>query len=288
MNLEEAPAAQATASARQAPISAFIVSMNEEDHIEACIRTLDFCDEIIVIDSHSTDRTREIAASLGARVIERDWKGYVDQKTFGLSQCSHDWVVHLDADERVSPELRASILRALSDPASAELAGFECNRVVFFLDRWWRRGGWYPEFRLRFFRRSAVKWSGTEPHEKVVALGPVARIEGELEHFSWDDLEDQLKKLHKYSTLSARALYQEGRRAGALQIIFSPLVRFLKFYLLKRGFREGMAGLIMALNEAFYTFMKYAKLWEMHFNAKSKVNASEEKRSPADQATAGR
>lgn len=251
-------------------ISAFIVTFNEEDQIKACLDSLSFCDEIIVVDSFSTDKTKEIATACGAKIIERKWHGYIDQKAFGLSQCTYDWVINLDADERVNSELKESILEVLRKDSLSPiaLAGYECNRVVYFLDRWWRRGGWYPEYRLRFLRRTKVSWGGKEPHEKAVPNGPVGKLAGEIEHHSFDDLDDQLRRLVKYSSIAAKEYYESGARVGPIQLLVSPVVRVIKFLLLKQGFREGMAGLIVAVNEGFYTFMKYAKVWEMQRSSK--------------------
>ncbi len=256
------------------PISAFVICFNEQDQIAACLASLDFCDEILVIDSFSTDRTLEIAEEMGATLLQRPWPGYLKQKAFGLTQVKHDWVVNIDADERVSPELRENILRVLSEEKQLaargeerrKIVGYNVNRVVFYLGRWWRKGGWYPEYRLRVFRRDSVVWGGVEPHEKAIVSGETAILPGELLHYTYKDMNAQFAQLHSLSSSAAKADYQDGRRADIVKLLVNPVLRMLKFYLLKKGYREGTAGLIVAIAEGYYTFMKYAKLWEYQFN----------------------
>jgi len=264
-------------------ITAFVVCYNEEDHIGACLDSVSFCDEVIVVDSFSQDRTVRICKQKGANVIQRNWPGYREQKAFGLSQCTHPWVLNLDADERVSDELRESILAVLvadynhkhvvgdsvarSSAAGDNFApcrdGYELSRVVYYLGRWWRKGGWYPEYRVRFFRREKVTWGGIDPHEKAVVHGVTARLEGELQHFTYKNLNEQFARLRNYAAISSQEEYLSGGRSSILKIVCNPLLRMFKFYFLKRGYREGIAGLIVAIIEGYYTFMKYAFLWEL-------------------------
>ena len=270
------------------PISAFVIAYNEEKHIADCLLSLKFCDEIIVVDSFSTDRTVEIARGLGAQIIQRAWTGYKDQKAFGLSATNNEWVLNLDADERVSPELSRQIQRVLAEEYkksgsssihnSNEIVGYEISRVVFYLGRWWRRGGWYPEFRLRFFRKSSVTWGGTDPHEKPIPRGKVVILPGEIEHYTYENMDDQFLRLHTFSSLAAKEEYLAGGRVTLTRLVFNPILRTFKFYFLKKGYREGVAGLIVAVAEGFYTFMKYAKLWEYEFSEslKKSVNKNDE------------
>lgn len=249
-------------------LSAFVITFNEEEQIQACLESLSFCDEIIVVDSFSTDNTVCIAERLGARVVQRAWPGYRQQKEFGLSLTSHEWVLNIDADERVSESLRDSVLATLDSmqagPRSNDsLAGYYLCRVVFFLGRWWRRGGWYPEYRLRFFRKSKVTWGGTDPHERVVATGPTSVLSGEILHFTYKNLDQQIAQLQRFSSVGAREEHKLGRRFSLFPLLVSPVARFVKFYLLKQGFREGVAGFVVAINESYYAFCKYAKLWEL-------------------------
>ena len=215
----------------------------------------------------------EIAKSLGARVIQRPWPGYREQKSFGLTVCTHSWVINIDADERVSPELREHVIEVLErdareggeNRAKSVADGYYVNRVVFYLGRWWRQGGWYPEYRLRFFRRELTTWGGVEPHEKPIVQGKTEILPGELQHFTYRNLDEQLSRLHSLSSIAAKEEYKSGERASLFSIVVNPSLRAIKFFLLKKGYREGMAGLVVALAEGYYTFMKYAKIWEIEF-----------------------
>ncbi|NDC39061.1 MAG: glycosyltransferase family 2 protein [Proteobacteria bacterium] len=243
-------------------ISAFVICFNEEQKISRCLESLHWCDELLVIDSGSTDRTVEIAQRCKARVIHNPWTGFLAQKQFGLSQCQGDWVLNIDADEEVSPELAAEIQQKIQVLDCAE-NGFELLRVVFYLNRWWRKGGWYPEFRLRLMRRNVASWGGEDPHEHAIVHGVVRRLRGELRHYTYDSISDHVRSLNNHSSVAAQSLYRRGNSASALAILSRPAARFFKFFLLKRGFREGFAGLFVALMEAFYVFLKYLKLWEL-------------------------
>lgn len=260
------------------PISAFVICFNEEEFIADCLKSLSFCNEVIAIDSFSTDRTVEIAQSMGAKVLQRAWTGYRDQKAFGLVATGNEWVLNLDADERVSDELRENIVSVLSQSkscavthaASDEIVGYYINRVVFYLGRWWRLGGWYPEYRLRLFKKSRVTWGGIEPHEKPIVSGRTATLGGELYHLTYRNMDEQITQLHNFSTVSAGEDFKLGRKLRLRSLFLSPISRFFKFYVVKRGYREGLAGFIVAVFEGFYTFMKYAKLWEHEFNSKKR------------------
>jgi glycosyltransferase involved in cell wall biosynthesis len=248
-------------TAERPRLSVCIVAMNEEDRIAECIESADFADEWIVIDSHSTDRTCEIAAEHGARVVERDWPGHVEQKNFALDQAAHDWVLCLDADERVSPELRASILAALERPELPD--GFECARRTWYLGRWIRHGGWYPDRKLRLFRRSRGRWGGVNPHDHVFTEGRVERLDGDLLHYSYRSLSDHLATIDSFTTIAAREKHARGRRASVLDLVGRPAWKFLRMYLLKCGFLDGLPGLVAAVTGSFYVFLKYAKLREL-------------------------
>ena len=252
-------------------LSAFIITLNEERRLRDCLESLSFCDEIVVVDSFSSDRTREIAESYNAKVIKREWTNFRDQKNFALKQCNNDWVLLIDADERVSPELRSNIERVLEnrrDPSVQwDVVGYELHRVVHFLGRWWGGTGWRDEYVLRFFQRSKISWSEATIHEKVIPNGVVCRLSGELHHYSFENISDQVQKHLRYARLAAQEY--EAPQVGIIRLICSPLVRFVKFYLLNRGILAGVAGFIVAINEAFYTFLKYAIVWEIQ-NSRSK------------------
>ena len=270
-------------SAKRKKISAFVICYNEEAEITECLETLQFCDEIVVIDSFSTDSTVQLSEAQGARVIQREWPGYRAQKAYGLAATTHDWVLNIDADERVSPEMREGILAILArkwqieqgecSATDNEPLGYEVNRVVFYLHRWWRRGGWFPEYRVRFFYKPNVEWGGVDPHEKPIVDGPIARLDGELHHFTYRSMDEQIRRLHAHASVAAMEEAKRGRTARVKDLLVRPLVRMAKFYLIKRGYREGVAGVIVMVMEGFYTFLKYAKLWELTSKVSNKDNA---------------
>ena len=249
------------------PLSACIIAMNEEDRIADCLLSVAFCDEILVVDSHSTDGTREVARSFGARVIERDWPGHVDQKEFTSRAANNDWVLCVDADERVTPELRAEI-EELRERGFPGRAGWRCPRLVDYLGTWVRHGTWYPDLQLRLFDRRRARWGGTNPHDKVeLESGASAgRLKGDLVHVPYRSFADHLRTIDEYTTIMARGMYQRGRRTGIGDLFLRPLWRFARFYLLKRGFLLGWKGLILGFLAAHYVRLKYMKLLMLQRN----------------------
>ncbi len=249
-----------TRTAPRASLSACIVALDEEDRLGDCLASLRWCDEIVVVDAHSTDRTREIAAAAGARVIERDWPGHVAQKEFAIRQARHDWVLCIDADERVSPQLEKEIveLRAAGFPA---MAGWKLSRVSSYLGRWIRHGTWYPDLKLRLFDRRRGGWTGRDPHDRVQVDGRVGRLRGELLHHPYRSLEEHLATIDSYTTTMARELYDAGRRARLSDLVLRPPARFFVYYVVRGGWLDGWRGLLMAYLAAHYVRLKYAKLW---------------------------
>lgn len=243
-------------------LSACIIAMNEADRIGDCLASLEFCDEIVVVDSHSTDATRKIAASAGARVIERDWPGHVAQKEFAIRAAENDWVLCVDADERVSPELREEIV-AVRDSGFAGHAGWRFPRLSSYLGRPVRYGTWYPDLQLRLFDRRRGRWGGHDPHDRVELEGPVGRLRGDLIHHPYRSIGEHLRTIDRYSTLSAEGMYARGRRASVLDLVTRPAVRFLGFYFLRRGFVGGWRGYLLACLHAHNGLMKYAKLFAL-------------------------
>jgi glycosyltransferase involved in cell wall biosynthesis len=241
-------------------ITACVITYNEVDRIARCLKSLDFCDEIVVVDSHSTDETQAIAMRSGARVIARDWSGYRSQKQFAVDAASHDWVLSLDADEVVSPRLRAEIL-ALRGKGLGDVAGYSMPRCTEYFGRMIRRGNSYPDRKLRLFDRRRARWSGREIHEKVKADGPVLRLRGELEHYAYRNLADFLGRRDRYATLMACAMHAEGRRAHAHELWLRPISRFLRGYVLRLGFLDGWRGWVIAWAGADYVYRKYLRLW---------------------------
>jgi len=248
-------------------LSACIITYNEADRIEACLRSLSFCDEILVVDSHSTDRTRELAATLDARVIERDWPGHVKQKEFAIRAATHDWVLSVDADERVTPELHAEIV-ALRDAGFTTHAGWCFPRKTFYLGRFIEHGAWYPDRQLRLFDRRRSKWGGHDPHDKVQLDGSLGRLRGNLLHYSYRNFDDHLRTIDKYTTIMARGLFERGKRASPFALISHPLARFIRSYFIKLGFLDGWRGVVVAYLSAHYAGLKYAKLLVMQRETK--------------------
>jgi glycosyltransferase involved in cell wall biosynthesis len=256
-------------------ISAFVICCDEQKNIRRCLESIKWCDEIVVVDSGSKDQTVEICKEYTSKVIFRAWEGFVQQKRFALSQCQMEWVLNIDADEEVSPELREEIQQKLSHPVS-DVNGYYLSRVVFYFGKWWKKGGWYPEYRLRLCRRSVTSWGGHNPHEKASVTGRVKRLKSALHHYTFADLRDQMTSINKLSSAAADNLYKRGRKTSLVDLSLRPLSRFVKFYFLKKGFLEGLPGLIVGCLESFSVFLKYAKLWELHhFSKKVKEQNSQ-------------
>jgi glycosyltransferase involved in cell wall biosynthesis len=253
------------------PLSVCIIAHNEEADLPGCLQSVSFADEIVVVDSHSTDRTRELAAAfrgrrrdggeVAPRVIERDWPGHVEQKNFALSEASHEWVLSLDADERLSPELRREILEIL-EAGRPDADGYAMQRKNFYLGRWIARGSWTPDRKLRLFRKGVARWGGTNPHDHVVLSGRVRNLKGAIEHYSFKDIANHVRTINSFSDIAAEEMARKGTRHALPRMLLHPPLGFLKSYVLKRGFRDGAAGLVVATMIAFGTFLKYAKLWE--------------------------
>ncbi len=240
-------------------ISACLVAMNEADRIGDCLASLDFCDEIIVVDSHSTDATREIAAAAGARVIERDWAGHRAQKQFAVEQANHDWILALDADERLSVELRREII-ALREAGFAGLAGWSMPRLSHHLGTWIRYGSWYPNRQLRLFDRRRGCWGGGDPHDRWVTQGRVGRLRSDLRHVPYRSFDEHIRTLNQYASVSAARMHEQGRRARIADILLRPPQRFVRGFVLKRGFLLGWRGLILACLDAHSVWLKYTRL----------------------------
>lgn len=243
------------------PLSAVLITKDAASRIEACLDALGFCAEIVVVDSGSSDGTAALARQRGARVIESDWRGFGPQKQFAVDQARYDWVLCVDADERVSAELRASIAAALAMPAFKAYRFARRNR---FLGRYLRHGEGYPDWSLRLFDRRHARWSDDAVHEKVVTDAAVGTLAGDLLHDSAETLERYLAKQERYTTLAAQEALAAGKRAGVARLLLSPLVRFVKFYLLRLGFLDGWPGLVHILIGCRNSYRKYAKIRALH------------------------
>lgn len=250
-------------------ISAIVVCFNEERNIRRCLESLKWCDEIVVVDSFSTDRTVEICREYTERVVQRPWAGYREQKAFAHSQATRDWVFLVDADEEVSPELREEIESALRRGDGC--AGYAVPRLVHYLGRWWYRGGWYPDYDVRLFRRDSAVWAGRDPHERVLVKGKVRRLRRPLFHYSYRDLSSHVARINAYTDISARELEREGKRWSGFANLARPAFRFFRSYFWKRGFGEGFAGLFLAVTATVYVYLKYAKLREREIRAAARA-----------------
>lgn len=242
-------------------VSVTIITLDEAEHIGAAIDSVKWADEIIVVDSRSSDATADIARDAGARVVVRDWPGYVEQKNYASTLAAHDWILSLDADERVPAALADEIRRTLQ--TTPDVKAFRMRRVAFHLGRWIRTTDFYPDYQTRLYDRRSARWQGRHVHESVVADGQVGVLNHELQHYSFRDLRDQIDRVNHYTTLSARQMFEQGRRSGALRLLVHPPAAFLRNYVLRRGFMDGAAGLIISLINSYSVFLKFAKLWEL-------------------------
>ena len=239
------------------PLSVTLITRDAAGQLADCLASVAFADEIVVVDSGSTDDTVELARSRGARVLRHEWLGFGPQKQFAVEAASHDWVLCVDADERVSPGLRQQIVSELNAPRGFVYAIPRRNR---FLGRWLRHGEGYPDWSVRLFHRAHARWGSEPVHEKVVSRSPVLKLSGDLLHDSAETLEKYLDKQNRYTSLQAEAMHAAGRRANALQLTISPFLRFFKYYVLRLGFLDGVPGLVHIAIGCMNSFNKYAKL----------------------------
>src|SRR5438067_13781507 len=238
-------------------ISATIITFNEERNIARVIESLRCCDEILVLDSGSNDRTVEIATKLGARVVEASWHGYAAQKNIAAELATYDWILSLDADESLSEALEAEIWHIKkSDP---EFDGYTMPRLAQYLGRWILHSGWYPDRKVRLFDRRKAKWIGKFVHESVHVEGRIGHLEANLLHFTCDSLSEHLKSMDRYTTLAAEELVSRKQKILLRNMILDPAWTFTKTYFIQRGFQDGLEGLTIAYMAALYTFLKYAK-----------------------------
>jgi glycosyltransferase involved in cell wall biosynthesis len=241
-------------------LSAVLITRNAAAILEPCLDSLAFADEVVIVDSGSSDGTAELAARKGARVVQKEWLGFGRQKQFAVEQARHDWVLCLDADERVSPRLAQSIRQALAAPASPV---YQMPRRNRFLGRWLAHGEGYPDWSPRLFNRLNARWSDDLVHEKVLFAVTPGTLQGDLMHDSSDDLSAYLERQNRYTTLAARQAFEQGRSAGLLHLVLSPVVRFIKFYVMRLGFLDGVPGLLHISIGCINSYVKYAKLIEL-------------------------
>lgn len=241
-------------------LSAVIITRDAAAPLPECLQSVRFADEILIVDSGSQDGTRDIAKRHGARFVHQDWLGYGKQKQFAVERAKYDWVLCLDADERVSPELAHRIQETLRAP---EFFAYDMPRCNRFMGRWLRHGEGYPDPNLRLFHRGRAHWSDDPIHEHVVTVEPIGRLNGDLLHETETTLAEYLDKQNRYTTLQAENLQAQGKRVSAARLVLSPLARFIKFYFLRLGFLDGVPGLVHIAIGCFNSFMKYAKLMQL-------------------------
>jgi glycosyltransferase involved in cell wall biosynthesis len=242
-------------------VTATIITLNESANLEAALESVRWADEIVVVDSQSTDGTVEIASRYTDRVIVRPWPGYIEQKNFAASEAAHDWILSLDADERVSPELAAEIKALLA--AGPACAGYRVPRMSQYLGRWIRSTDWYPDYQLRLYDRRRGSWAGGYVHEGVRIEGEAGRLRSDLLHYPYRDVSHHLRTIDEYSTLAARQMFEDGRRIGGLGILLHGYGAWFRNYVLRGGFRDGTVGFLVSGFNTAYVALKYVKLWEM-------------------------
>jgi glycosyltransferase involved in cell wall biosynthesis len=246
-------------------ISATIITLNEEANIRDACDSLAWADEIVVVDSGSTDKTREIAEGCGARVVVKDWPGFAAQKQFAAEQASHDWIFSLDADERISEELKASIVKLRKTSEDQRADGYRMARRSFYQGQWIKGGGWYPDWQLRMYRKARGKWQPRHIHEsvKMDATARLEKLDGDILHYSVRDAAHHHRMIgERYAPLAARQMFEAGRRTSALKIATAGPAAFLGSLVLKGGFRDGVAGISIAGFAAHHAFLKHLMLWE--------------------------
>ena len=259
-------------------ISACVIVFNEERKIRRCLESLTWCDEIVVVDSFSTDRTPEICREFTSNFHQREWLGYVGQRNLVRGFASHDWILYLDSDEEVSPGLREEILEELEN-GTREYVGYEFPRLVYFLGRWINHGEWYPDVKLRLFNKAHGRTEGIEPHDRVVCKGPVKRLRNPVWHYTYDDIRDQNEQANRFSTITAQQKFVQESPFRWSDLLIRPPLRFLKGYFLRGGFLDGTHGFIIAYTQAYAAFLKYAKLWELHHRQRRQFHELPERNS---------
>ncbi|GBE41325.1 glycosyl transferase family 2 [bacterium BMS3Bbin09] len=241
------------------PVSVAIVTKNEARNIKDALESVKDFDDIVVVDAFSSDNTTEICREYTKRVYEHEWQGYAGQKQTAIDYANNGWVLILDADERVTLELKQEIMEKVKENA---LSGFYIPRKNFFLGKWIRNSGWWPDHTLRLFRKDVSKMEPRAVHEKVNVNGPVGHIRAPFEHYTYRTISDYIGKMDNYAALSAEELDNRGFISSFISMLFSPMAVFIKMYLVRQGFRDGIHGLVLAVLYSFYTFLKYAKVLE--------------------------
>ncbi len=250
------------------PLSVVIITLNEDKNIERCLKSVSFAEQVLVVDSFSTDHTVEKARSLGADVLQKEWLGFGAQKHFAAAQAKFDWILSIDADEALSDELQYELKNKFSQLEAK--AAYAVPRKSFHFAKWIRAGGWYPDYQVKLFNRKHSQWNQDSIHENIVAE-KVLHLENPLLHWVFRDLSHQVQTNDRYSTLQAEKLFQQGQKFSLFKLLTKPVSKFLETYIWKCGFRDGMAGLIISVSAGYSVFLKWSKIWELQ-KIKSKGN----------------
>jgi len=247
---------------RKMEISAVIITYNEEKRLEPALKSLSgIAEEIIVVDRYSDDDTLKIAKKYTDRVFQRKWTNFADQKNFANGKAKFSWILSLDADERLSPKLKEEIIQLKEQEPGC--SGFSMPREVFYLGRWIRHSGWYPDRKIRLFQKEKARWEGEYVHEELVIEGKVKKLNGSIHHFTYRNIADHLRRINTFSDLGAQKLYAQNKKCRWYHLLFLPFFRFLRAYILKVGFLDGFAGFIISVLDAYSVFARYAKLKEI-------------------------
>lgn len=249
-------------------ISAKVNVFNEEENIEGVCKTVDWADELVVVDSDSTDRTVELARKYTDKVFNIPFEGYKQKHEFSDSKTAGDWIFWIDADERLTPELKESILALKERDPSSLPDGFRIARRAYYLGRWIKHSGWYPDYVMRLYRKEGSYWDGVAPHQIAHVNGRVETLDGELLHYTKQDVGEHHRVTERYARFAADYLFEKGKKAGWADIAFRPVLAFIRTYLFKLGFLDGMPGLIIAYFTAYGVFLKYSMLWELEHGPK--------------------
>ena len=261
-----------TAASGLSTVSCVVITKNEEANIQDCLRSAQWANELIVVDAESQDRTVELARACGAQVSMRPWPGFGLQKNFGMARASSDWILILDADERVTEELRREITDCLKGWTSGAPVAYRIPRRNFFYGAWVQRGGVYPDYQVRLFRRGMARYNDVAVHENLLVDGEIGTLAGHIDHFTERRIQDHFKKFGLYTTLAAQEKAKTVQTVGWTDLVFRPLVVWVKTYGLKQGCRDGVRGLIVCVFASMYTFVKYAKLWDATRQAASQLD----------------
>jgi glycosyltransferase involved in cell wall biosynthesis len=253
-------------------VSVYVLTFNNRRTIDRCLRSLGWAEELVIVDSFSTDGTYEVCQQYTDRTYQREWKGHRDQYQFAADLTTRDWIMFVDADEEVPEELVEEIQGELNEGAK-DRDGFLVYRRTYYLGRWIRYGGWYPDGEIRLYRRDKGRWEGGL-HAKIIVDGQVGVLKSQYLHYTYRDISDQIHTIDKYSQIAAEDMAMNGEKWSLFKLLFRPPFRFIKEYLFKSGFRDGLPGLIIIVSTMFYVFMKYAKLWELTSLKKGNENGS--------------